>query len=100
MRRVELLLRHCQDIRRAASPALDISWVGAGRLDAHSESLHPWDVAAAGLIACEAGASRSHLEPVPADMPPDLFGGGLLISAPSIHDRLRIVLTSEGSVDL
>ena len=49
--RVRRLLTSCQDIRRAGSPALDISWVAAGRLDGHCESLAPWDIAAAGLIA-------------------------------------------------
>ncbi|HEX5598728.1 MAG TPA: inositol monophosphatase family protein, partial [Micromonosporaceae bacterium] len=59
--RVRRLLSHCQDLRRAASPTLDICYVAAGRLDAHTETLHPWDVAAAGLIAVESGARRSHL---------------------------------------
>jgi myo-inositol-1(or 4)-monophosphatase len=54
--RVRRLLVSCQDIRRAASPALDGCWVADGRLDAHTESMAPWDVAAAGLIAVEAGA--------------------------------------------
>ncbi|MEV4915848.1 inositol monophosphatase family protein [Streptomyces tirandamycinicus] len=93
LRRVELLLTHCQDIRRAASPALDISWVGAGRMDAHTETLHPWDVAAASLIAQEAGALRSHLRPVPAHVPPDLWGDGYLISAPAIHRQLVDLLS-------
>ncbi|MGK4579920.1 inositol monophosphatase family protein [Kitasatospora sp. HPMI-4] len=92
VQRITRLLTHCQDIRRAASPALDISWVGAGRLDAHTETLHPWDVAAASLIAREAGAVRSHLEPVPPHIPPDLFGGGYLVSSPAIHDELVDVL--------
>jgi myo-inositol-1(or 4)-monophosphatase len=92
MRRIQLLLASCQDIRRAASPALDICWVGAGRLDAHTETLHPWDVAAASLIAQEAGAVRSSLVPVPDDVPADLFGEGFLIAAPSIHDELAALL--------
>ena len=29
------------------------------RLDAHTETLHPWDVAAGGLIATQAGAMRT-----------------------------------------
>ncbi len=66
--------------------------MGAGRLDAHTESLHPWDVAAASLVALEAGAVRSFLVPVPADVPPDLFGEGFLIAAPSVHDQLAELL--------
>ncbi|HEX5541569.1 MAG TPA: inositol monophosphatase family protein [Micromonospora sp.] len=88
--RVRRLLAHCQDLRRAASPALDICYVAAGRLDAHTETLHPWDVAAAGLIAVESGARRSHLDP--ADLPEDLAGDGFLIAAPTIHDALAKLL--------
>lgn len=90
MERVRRLLTHCQDVRRAASPALDICYVAAGRLDAHTETLHPWDVAAAGLIAVEAGAVRSHLEQ--SNVPPDLAGHGILVAAPTIHDGLATLL--------
>lgn len=92
--RVRRLLAGCQDIRRACAPALDICYVAAGRLDAHTETLNPWDVAAAGLIATEAGASRSHLTPVPAGVPVDLCGEGIVVSAPGIHDALVSLLTA------
>lgn len=90
--RVRRLLTGCQDIRRACAPALDICYVAAGRLDAHTETLNPWDVAAAGLIAVEAGARRSHLTPVPAGVPEDLCGEGIVVSAPGIHDALVSLL--------
>jgi myo-inositol-1(or 4)-monophosphatase len=46
-----------RDIRRAGSAALDLCWVGAGRLDAYFESgTHHWDRAAGVLLAAEAGA--------------------------------------------
>jgi myo-inositol-1(or 4)-monophosphatase len=86
-------LTGCQDIRRAASPALDIAWVGAGRLDGHTETLHPWDVAAAGLIATEAGAIRSHLSVVPTGIPVDLWGQDVLFASPRIHDPLTQLLS-------
>ena len=85
--RVRTLLHNAQDIRRSASPVLDISYVGAGRLDAHTETLAPWDVAAAGLIAVEAGAIRSHLSDI-GDVPPDLSGEAVLFSAPTVHDEI------------
>ena len=88
LRRVGVLLRHCQDIRRSSSPVLDISYVAMGRLDAHTETLFAWDVAAAGLIATEAGAIRSNLIPVPDNIPADLFGGEIVFSAPEIHQEL------------
>jgi myo-inositol-1(or 4)-monophosphatase len=72
--RVRRLLTECQDIRRSGSPALDICWVAAGNLDAHTESLAPWDIAAAALIATEAGARRGNLVPGDPLLPPALQG--------------------------
>jgi myo-inositol-1(or 4)-monophosphatase len=46
-----------QGVRRLGSAALDGCYVAAGRFDGFWElSLKPWDIAAAGLIAQEAGA--------------------------------------------
>lgn len=46
-----------QGVRRLGSAALDLCYVAAGRFDGYWEiSLKPWDVAAGGLIAEEAGA--------------------------------------------
>ena len=54
---VSVLLPRVRDIRRRGSAALDLCWVGTGRLDAHVErGLAPWDHAAGALIAEEAGA--------------------------------------------
>ncbi len=86
--RVRRLVTTCQDVRRAGSPAIDICWVAAGHLDAHSESLRPWDVAAAGLIATEAGALRGNLEPPPPGVPPMLWGSGFVVATPAIFNPL------------
>lgn len=51
------LLPRVRDARRMGSAALDICYVACGRFDAYVErALRPWDVAAAALIAREAGA--------------------------------------------
>ncbi len=51
------LLASVRDIRRFGSAALDLCYVGCGRLDVYFETgLGPWDIAAGGLIAQEAGA--------------------------------------------
>lgn len=51
------LLPHIRDIRRIGAAALDLCMVASGRVDAHFEhGLSPWDWAAGGLIAAEAGA--------------------------------------------
>jgi myo-inositol-1(or 4)-monophosphatase len=91
--RVRRLVTECLDIRRAGSPALDIAWVAAGRLDAHSESLAPWDIAAASLIATEAGAVRGNLWQVASSLPPALQGEGFIIAAPGIFEQLCKLLS-------
>jgi myo-inositol-1(or 4)-monophosphatase len=54
---VSALLREVRDIRRLGAAALDLCAVAAGRLDGYvEEGLNPWDVAAGGLVATEAGA--------------------------------------------
>ncbi|HZJ07459.1 MAG TPA: inositol monophosphatase family protein [Nocardioidaceae bacterium] len=54
---VASLLGRVRDIRRLGSAALDLCFVAAARADAYvEEGLNPWDMAAGGLIATEAGA--------------------------------------------
>jgi myo-inositol-1(or 4)-monophosphatase len=54
---LDTVLPAVRDIRRNGSAALDLCWVGAGRLDGHYEAgLSPWDHAAGALVASEAGA--------------------------------------------
>lgn len=51
-----------QGVRRLGSAALDLAYVAAGRLDGYWElRLAPWDVAAGGLLAEEAGAKVTAL---------------------------------------
>jgi myo-inositol-1(or 4)-monophosphatase len=91
--RVRRLVGSCRDIRRLGSPAIDICWVAAGIHDAHTESLAPWDVAAAGLIAVEAGALRTNLLQEVAPFPADLAGSGVMFAAPTIFDELKQLLS-------
>jgi myo-inositol-1(or 4)-monophosphatase len=81
------LLAEVRDIRRIGAAALDLCFVGAGRLDAYFErGINPWDHAAGGLVAAEAGVTVGglHGAPAGADLvlaaPPALFG--------QLHDRL------------
>jgi myo-inositol-1(or 4)-monophosphatase len=54
---INTLMTQIRDIRRVGAAAVDLSFVGAGNVDAYFESgLHEWDIAAGGLIAQEAGA--------------------------------------------
>ncbi|MFT4126999.1 MAG: inositol monophosphatase family protein [Gordonia sp. (in: high G+C Gram-positive bacteria)] len=57
------LLPRVRDLRRVGAAALDLCMVASGAVDAHIEhGLSPWDWAAGGLIAAEAGAVV-HLPP-------------------------------------
>ncbi|CAN5849673.1 inositol monophosphatase [soil metagenome] len=65
-RQAEVLTRvlpHIADIRRGGAAALDLCWVGCGRLDGYWEvGLNPWDHAAGGLVSTEAGARCAGLD--------------------------------------
>ncbi|MNP59589.1 Inositol-1-monophosphatase [compost metagenome] len=89
------LRSNCRDIRRFAAPTVDICYVASGKLDAHTESLAPWDVAAAGLIAREAGARISHVQGVPDGIPDELYGEEVVFTTPGIFDDLLALLKLE-----
>ncbi len=80
-------------VRRLGSAALDLCYVAAGRFDGYWEiRLKPWDVAAGGLIAAEAGALVTNLQ-----------GGGDYLSPPqsivaanaALHAEMLKVLHGE-----
>ena len=57
-----------RDIRRFGAAAVDLCFVAQGAVDGFFEiGLKPWDLAAGGLIATEAGATLSNLKGGPAD---------------------------------
>lgn len=92
-RDIEAVLTHCFDMRRLGSGALDICWVACGRLDAFFETLNPWDIAAARLIAVEAGATISTYRPrTNCTWPDDLNGENILVSTPGITNELQKIL--------
>jgi myo-inositol-1(or 4)-monophosphatase len=76
-----------RDIRRMGSGALDLCQVACGRVDAYLErGLMPWDLAAGGLVAREAGALVTGLQNAPA-------GADLVLAAgPRMHADLQALL--------
>lgn len=75
-----------QGVRRFGSAALDAAYVGAGRFDGFWEmSLNAWDIAAAGLIASEAGARVTNIDGQPDYISPPQ---SVVCAAPSIHAEL------------
>ena len=74
------VLPRVRDIRRAGAAALDLAWLGAGRLDGYYErGLNPWDWAAGRLIVSEAGGALRELDGEPA---------GLVAASPQLIDEL------------
>ncbi len=79
-----------QGVRRLGSAALDLCYVAAGRFDGYWErTLQPWDVAAGGLIAAEAGAKVTALDGSPdfLSMPPSV-----LAAPPILHQKMLDIL--------
>ncbi len=89
----EKLGKLTQGVRRLGSAALDTCYVGAGRFDGFWElSLKPWDVAAAGLIAEEAGARVTNIAGQP-----DYISApqSIICAAPGIYDQMREALKQQ-----
>lgn len=82
----------CQSVRRLGSAALDVAYVGAGRLDGYWQiSINSWDIAAASLIVREAGGVVTNIF---GD--PDLLQEPISIvcANPVIHAQMMDVLES------
>lgn len=84
-----------QGVRRLGSAALDLSYVGAGRLDGYWElSLKAWDIAAAGLIAEEAGAKVTNIQGLPNYLEEPL---SVIAANPLLHQLIFENLNSKKS---
>lgn len=87
--RLARLLPSVRDVRRLGSAAIDLCLVACGRLDAYyEEHLNSWDIAAAVLIAAEAGATTSDFAggpPRPAET---------VAAAPGVHRQLLELLAA------
>lgn len=89
---VAQLLPQVRDIRRMGAASLDLCAVARGWVDAYYErGLEPWDLAAGGLIAAEAGARVAGLHGRPAS-------GELVVAAPpALFDPLHDLLAELGA---
>ncbi len=84
------LAKMSQGVRRLGSAALDACYVAAGRFDGFWElSLKPWDVAAAGLIAEEAGAIVTDVNGKADYLSPPQ---SIIAAAPAIHSKIMDAL--------
>lgn len=81
------LLPACRDIRCMGSAALNLCWVGSGRLDAYYEhDTKPYDYAAGAIIAAEAGAT--------VELPEDNELGLTIAGSPQTFEALRTLVVS------
>jgi myo-inositol-1(or 4)-monophosphatase len=91
---VAALLPRVRDIRRLGAASVDLCLAAEGRLDAYYEKgLNPWDHAAGGLVATEAGLWVTGLRGAPP-------GPAMVVAAPpavhaELHDRL-VELDADG----
>lgn len=82
-------------VRRLGSAALDLCYVAAGRFDGFWEiRLSPWDVAAGGLIAKEAGAMVTNLHGGEDYLSPPQ---SILAANPYLHPQMMAVLNPPGN---
>lgn len=88
------ILPAVRDIRRLGAASVDLCAVACGRVDAYYEKgLAPWDHAAGGLIASEAGGRVGDLDEGPA-------GGHFVLAAnPHLFDGLAATLRAAGAAD-
>jgi myo-inositol-1(or 4)-monophosphatase len=85
----DAFIRASQAVRRVGSAALDLCWTAAGVYDGFWEfHLGPWDIAAAALIAEEAGAKVTDYRGAPVD----LFKGEVLAANARLHGAMKRVI--------
>lgn len=89
------LLPRIRDIRRFGAASVDLCAVACGRVDAYYErGLAPWDLAAGGLIAREAGAVVADLRGGPGQA-----AGSVVAAAPGLAAELQALLAEVGAAD-
>jgi myo-inositol-1(or 4)-monophosphatase len=83
------LSRMTQGVRRLGSAALDLCYVASGRFDGYWEyAVRPWDIAAGGLVAEEAGARVTAVDGQPDYITPQ----SILAAPPEVHAKILSVL--------
>jgi myo-inositol-1(or 4)-monophosphatase len=86
---VHQLIAKVRDIRRIGVGAIDLCYVGCGRLDAvYERGLNPWDYGAGALVASEAGARVGGLNGAPVS--PEMS----IAATPGVFDALHDALAA------
>ena len=85
--------RISQGVRRMGSAALDLCYVAAGRFEGYWElSIKPWDVAAGGLIATEAGTTVTTLQGQADTITPPC---SVLAAPPALHAKMKLIFNEQ-----
>ena len=85
---IDRMMREIQEVRILGSAALELCYVGMGRIDGYWEfGLKPWDVAAGAFIAKKAGAIVSGI-----DTDEYLETSQIIASTPKIYEESRRIL--------
>jgi myo-inositol-1(or 4)-monophosphatase len=88
----ERALREFEDLRRAGSASLDLSWTAAGVFDGYFEqNLATWDVAAGGLIVREAGGVVTDWQ---GDERAWLRSGDIVAGPRAMHARMLTLIAT------
>ncbi len=83
-------VRQAQAVRRLGSAALDLAYVGAGRLEGFWElSLNAWDIAAGMLIIEEAGGVVTDMAGKPIVLEPP---HSIVASTPALHPQMMEII--------
>ena len=86
---MQAFIMKTQGIRRMGSAAIDTCYVACGRFDGYWEfKLNAWDVAAAALIAQEAGATLTDF----SGKRMSIYGNQTLVSNGAIHNQMLRVI--------
>jgi len=84
-----------EDLRRAGSASLDLTWTASGVFDGYFEqNLATWDVAAGGLIVREAGGVVTDWQ---GDDVAWLHSGDIVAGPPAVHARIIELIASAAS---
>lgn len=83
-------VKNARAVRRDGSAALDLCYVGCGRLDGYWElKLHPWDLSAGALVVEEAGGRVSDLTGAPLSVD----GQSVVSSNGALHEVMLALLS-------
>jgi len=89
------VMHRCGSIRRLGSAALNLCYVGCGRLDGYwATSVSIWDIAAGMLILEEAGGIITHIDNTPLDLHDPQF---LASANPTLHQKMLPLMNVDDS---